>query len=151
MKIPKPKIVIPLVVFVVGLAVAYEVTAKATPVARAKVAGTVYVLPQDFLINLSDGEFAKLAVGLVLAPGQSDGASAASGSAQDANSQEDIGTLPEEALIRAIVTNILTNQSSTDLLDQSSREQVEAQILTSIRKYTDVKVSQVFFPDLTVQ
>jgi len=150
MRIPKPKIVVPLLVIIVGLAVAYKVTAK-TPVVHTKVKGTVYVLPQDFLINLDDGQFAKLAVGLVLAPSQSDGASSSAASTADPNSQEVIGTLPEEPLIRSIVTNILTNQSSMELLDQSSREQVEGKILTSIRKYTDVKVSQVFFPDLTVQ
>ena len=41
-----------------------------------KVKGTIYVLPQTFLLNLTDGRYAKLAVALQLAPGQSDGASA---------------------------------------------------------------------------
>jgi flagellar FliL protein len=146
----KPKILIPLLVVIAGLGVAYKMTAK-PHVVHLKVKGVVYVLPQDFLINLDDGEFAKLAVGLVLAPGQSDGASASASAADTSSGQEVIGTLPEEPLIRAIVTNILTNQSSTSLLGQSTRQQIEDQILTSIRKTTDVKVSQVFFPDLTVQ
>ena len=47
---------------------------KAKPVAKEKIKGTIYVMPQSFLLNLSDGRYAKLDVALQLAPGQSDGA-----------------------------------------------------------------------------
>jgi Flagellar basal body-associated protein FliL len=146
----KLKFIIPIVVIVLG-AFVYMKMGKKPVVPKLKVSGTVYVLPQDFLINLSDGQFAKVAVALVLAPGQSDGASATASASSDSGAQDTIGTLPEEPVVRAIVTNQLTNETSNELLDQSSRNSVEQQILLTIRKETDVKVSQVLFPDLTVQ
>jgi flagellar FliL protein len=147
----KLKFILPLLIVLIAAGAYYKMSHKAHA-AKLKVTGTIYVLPQDFLINLSDGQFAKLAVALVLAPGQSDGASAASASAASGSSDgETIGTLPEEAVVRAIVTNQLTNDSSTQLLGQSTRAQIEQQILTQIGQQTDVKVTKVLFPDLTVQ
>jgi flagellar FliL protein len=148
----KLKFILPLLIILIGVGVGYKMTHK-TVAPKLKVKGEIYVLPQDFLINLSDGQFAKVAVALILAPGQSDGASAADASAASASSSngETIGTLPEEPVVRAIVTNTLTNATSSTLLGQGSRLQIERQILASIRRYTDVKVSQVLFPDLTVQ
>jgi flagellar basal body-associated protein FliL len=146
----KLKFLVPLVVIALG-AVVFLKMSKKPVVVKMKVAGTVYVLPQDFLINLSDGQFAKVAVALVLAPGQSDGASATASGGSDSSAQDVIGTLPEEPVVRAIVTNQLTNETSNELLDQPSRDEVEQRILLTIRKETDVKVSQVLFPDLTVQ
>jgi flagellar FliL protein len=147
----KLKFILPVLILLIAGGAYYKISHKAKTV-KPKVAGTIYVLPQDFLINLSDGQFAKLAVALVLAPGQSDGASAtASAASAGSSSGETIGTLPEEPLVRAIVTNELTNESGTALLGNSSRAQIEQQILRQILKQTDVKVTQVLFPDLTVQ
>src|ERR1700749_4795461 len=39
-----------------------------------KVTGTIYVMPQSFLLNLDEGHYAKLSVALDLSPQQSDGA-----------------------------------------------------------------------------
>jgi flagellar FliL protein len=146
----KLKFILPVLVLLIAGGVYYKMSHKAKA-PKVKVAGTIYVLPQDFLINLADGQFAKLAVALVLAPGQSDGASATAAPAAGSSAGETIGTLPEEALVRAIVTNQLTNDTSTELLGDSSRTQIEHEILTQIAKQTDVKVSQVLFPDVTVQ
>jgi flagellar basal body-associated protein FliL len=148
----KLKFILPIVILLIAGGVYYKMSHKAKP-AKLKVAGAIYLLPQDFLINLSDGQFAKIAVALVLAPGQSDGSSAAdAGAAAGGSSDGDtIGTLPEEALVRSIITNELTNDSSTQLLGSSSRAEIERQILTEIAKQTDVKVTQVLIPDLTVQ
>jgi flagellar basal body-associated protein FliL len=148
----KLKFILPVLILLIGAGAYYKMSHKPKP-SKLKITGTIYVLPQDFLINLEDGQFAKVAVALVLAPGQSDGATA--GSAAEAttasSSGEVIGTLPEEPVIRSIITNELTNDTSTQLLGESSREQIEQQILESIRQQTDVKVKQVLFPDLTVQ
>jgi flagellar FliL protein len=146
----KLKFILPVLVLLIAGGAYYKMSHKAKA-PKVKVAGTIYVLPQDFLINLADGQFAKLAVALVLAPGQSDGASATAATAAGSSAGETIGTLPEEALVRAIVTNELTNDTSTELLGDSSRTQIEHEILTQIAKQTDVKVSQVLFPDVTVQ
>lgn len=146
----KLKFILPVVILLIAGGAYFKMSHKAKA-AKVKVAGTIYVLPQDFLINLSDGQFAKLAVALVLAKGQSDGATADAAAPSGSSDGETIGTLPEEPLVRAIVTNALTNDTSTALLANSSRVQIEKQILGEITAQTDVKVTQVLFPDLTVQ
>ena len=121
---------------------------KHKPVVKQKVAGTIYVMPQTFLLNLNDGRFAKLSVALQLAPGQSDGAAAG---ASASSSESAVGTLPEEPLVREIVTNAVTGQSGETLISGKSRNAIRRQILGSIRRQTDVKVEAVLFPDFTVQ
>src|SRR5438094_600178 len=59
----KKKLLIALPVLLVGLGGVYKfVLAKPAPAPKPKVDGEVYVLPRDFLINLSDGQFVKLDV-----------------------------------------------------------------------------------------
>jgi flagellar basal body-associated protein FliL len=120
---------------------------KAKPVVKMKIKGTIYVMPQSFLINLSDGRYAKLSVALQLAPGQSDGASATASS----SGSESAGTLPEEPLVREIVTNTVTNQNGEALIEGPSREKIKQRILAAITKETDLKVEAVLLPELTVQ
>lgn len=125
---------------------AYTMT-KSKPVVKQKIKGTLYVMPQSFLLNLSDGRYAKMSVALQLAPGQSDGATAGGGS----GSGENAGTLPEEPLVREIVTNTVTDRTGEDLIGASSRRTLRQKILAAIRQQTDLKVESVLFPDLTVQ
>jgi flagellar basal body-associated protein FliL len=106
------------------------------------------VMPQSFLQNLSEGHYAKLSVALDLAPGQSTGAPAAGASS---GSSEGAGTLPEEPVVREIVTNAVTGQSGSTLVDSHGRNAIKHQILNAIRHQTDVKVEAVLFPELTVQ
>jgi len=134
--------VVPLLAFA-----AYTMT-KPKPVNKDKIKGIVYVMPQTFLLNLADGRYAKLSVALELAPGQSDGASAEGGSS---SSGETAGTLPEEPVVREIVTNAVTDQNGESLVSTSGRRAVKEQILKEIKQQTDVKVDAVLFPDLTVQ
>jgi len=61
------KFIVPLAILIV-LGGVYKVVLAKTPTAKPKVDGQVYVLPKEFLLNLADGHFAKLAVALVLAP-----------------------------------------------------------------------------------
>ncbi len=138
-----------LIGLVVVLIVAFEGYSMTKPklVVKDKIEGTVYVLPSSFLLNLNDGHFAKLTLGLVLAPGQSSGASATGSSPSEGGA----GTLPEEAVIRDLVTNLMTNESSTSLSTESGRDHVKREILQAIKQQTDVKVARVLFPDLTVQ
>ena len=148
----RKKIIIGLVVLLVLGGAGYTY-AKPKPVVKPpKVNGTVYLLPQSFLCNLADGQYAKFSIALVLAPGQSDGATAATAGETQTNSAGDVlGTLPEEAVIRDIVTNVVTNQQSSTLIDSSGRAHVKQEILQEIRNDTDVKVSAVLIPDLAVQ
>jgi len=143
----KKKILIILPIILLGGG--YVAKAKLMPpkVVKPKIAGEIYILPHQFTLNLKDGHYATLTVALELAPGQSDGASADATPAAGAV----VGTLPEEAVIRAIITNEVTNETSNALIDDSGRTALEKQILTDIKSETDVKVTQVFFTDVAVQ
>jgi flagellar basal body-associated protein FliL len=129
------------------LGVGYKMTRPA-PVNKDKIKGTIYSMPAPFLLNLQDGRYAKISVALELAPGQSDGASAAASASTGENA---VGTLPEEPLVREIVTNAVTNESGEALISDQGRQAIKHQILAAIAKQTDVKVEAVLFPDVTVQ
>ena len=128
----------------------YEAKAKfmAPKPVKPKLAGEIYILPKQFMCNLQDGHYATLTLALELAPGQSDGATAESAGA---SSTSTVGTLPEEAVIRSIVTNLITNDTSSQLVTDSGRTSLETQILSQIKSETDVKVDKVFFTDVAVQ
>jgi flagellar basal body-associated protein FliL len=138
-------------IFIVALPIllfaGYTMTKPKPKVVKPKIAGTIYVMPQTFLLNLSDGRYAKLTVALQLAPGQSDGASATA----PASSEGGPGTLPEEPVVREIVTNAVTGQTGETLTSSKGRHSIRTEILHAIEKQTDVKVESVLIPDLTVQ
>jgi flagellar basal body-associated protein FliL len=141
----KKKLLIPLVLVLV-LGVGYTMT-KPKKTVVSKIAGTLYVMPQTFLVNLSEGHYAKLSVALQLAPGQSSGATAGT----PASSEGGAGTLPEEPLIREIVTNTLTGQNGAAFTAEQGRTSLKHRILAAIRARTDVKVEAVVIPEVTVQ
>lgn len=144
----KKKILIILPIILLGGG--YVAKAKLMPpkVVKPKIAGEIYILPHQFMCNLQDGHYATFTLALELAPGQSDGASAAGGSS---SSGEGAGTLPEEAAVREIVTNTVTGQSGGTLTSSQGRSSIKHHILTGIQHQTDVKVEAVLFPELTVQ
>lgn len=141
-------ILLPVLLVVLGGA-AYSF-AKPQPVVKTKVKGTVYAIPKSFLLNLSGGHYVKLNVALLLAPGQSDGVEGEAATTKSSG-EEGEGTLPEEAIVRSIITNTVTGKSSGSLISERGREAIKREILATIAKQTDVKVESVLFPDLTVQ
>jgi flagellar basal body-associated protein FliL len=143
----KKLIIIVLVVLVVGGIGAKMFLLPKKAQAKQRIDGTIYVLPKGFTLNLTDGKFATLTVALVLAPGQSTGATAAGVTTTPAG----FGTLTEEPVVRAIITNDVTDQSSKSLLTDPGRSRLKTEILRDIRKQTDVKVKQIYFTDLAVQ
>ena len=144
----KKKLIIILVVILAGGGYAAKTFLMPKPaVAKAKIAGEIYVLPKGFTFNLTDGRYATMTIGLILAVGQSDGATAAGATTTPAG----IGTLPEEPAIRAIITNIVTDQSSQTLLSADGRTHLKQLILGQIKTTTDVKVTGVLFTDVAVQ
>ncbi len=143
----KKKLIIGLVLVLgVGGFAAKTILLKPKPV-KMKVAGEVYVLPHQFTINLADGRYATLTAALVLGAGQSDGATATSSPSSDS----DVGTLPEEAVVRAIISNAISGIGSQTLISATGRAAIEHKILQSISTQTDDKVTQVLFPDFAVQ
>jgi flagellar basal body-associated protein FliL len=144
----KKKIMIIAAVLVLGGG--YEAKSMLMPPPKApvpKIAGALYIMPGQFLVNLTDGRYGKVNVALDLAPGQSDG----SGATAATTPPDGYGTLPEEAAVRAVITNDLTDQSSNALIDARARGKLLATILAGINKSTDVKVKQVMFTDVAVQ
>ena len=146
----KLKIVIPVVLLLVLGGVYKFVLAKPAAEAKPKIDGTVYVLPKEFLVNLSEGRFAKLGVGIVLGPDEESIAEAAKDK-EAPKPPEGFGPLPQEAVIRDIVTDTLTDRGSRDLIDREGRERLKKRILKAITKRTDVHVEDVLFTDVAVQ
>jgi flagellar FliL protein len=136
-------IALPLVLFA-----GYTMT-KHKPVPKEKVKGAIYLMPKEFLLNLHDGRYGKVAVALDLAPGQSDGATA--GASSSGSGENAAGTLPEEPMVREIVTSVISGQEGPTLESDSGRRSIQKEIAAEIRKQTDVKVESVLIPDFTVQ
>lgn len=146
----KKKLIIVVVVLLAGLGGAYKfVLAKPKAAeAKPKVEGTVYVLGKEFLVNLDSGRFAKVTVALVLGH---DDTSTASAHGEGAPPPEGYGTMSQEAVVRAIVTDDLTDAKAGDIIDRQGRQHLQEQILKDIHSKTDIKAEAVLFPDVTVQ
>jgi flagellar basal body-associated protein FliL len=140
------KILIPLlVVLLVGGYAGYSFALPhKTP--KLKVNGTIYVLPKDFTLNMAGGQYATLTVALLLAPSQSVGTT-------DPNNPPPtgFGSLPEEAVVRAIITNDVTGQPASALISATGRAVLEKKILSDIKSQTDDDITSVYFTDLAVQ
>lgn len=151
----KLKIVLPVVILVIGLLAGKTFFAKAPAEAapKPKVHGEVYIMPKDFLINLKDGRFAKLNVGLILEHGYlAEAVAEASGGGHAAAKVPDgYGTLPQEAVVRDIVTDALTGAAASDLISKTKREHLKEEMLADIKKHTDVKLDHVILTDVAVQ
>lgn len=145
----KLKIILPVLLIAVG-GVYKFVLAKPAPVPKPKVEGEVYVLPKDFLVNLSDGKFAKLGVGLVFEHGFT-AAPAAGGHGAAAEPPEGYGALPQEAVVRDIITDVVTDESAGDLTSREGREKIKVKILKRLKAQTDVKAHEVLLTDIAVQ
>jgi flagellar FliL protein len=144
----KLKIVLPVLLLALG-GVYKFVLAKPVPVAKPKIAGSVYVLPKDFLINLKGGRFAKLSVALVLKEGYV--AAPAAGHEAGGAPPTGYGVMPQEAVLRSIVTDTLTDQPAARLQREDMRLKLQQDILKRIGKETDVKVDDVLFTDVAIQ
>src|SRR3954454_9312309 len=103
----KKLILIPVIALVV-LGGAYKtVLAKpGKPAPKPKVEGTVYVLQKEFLVNLKDGRFAKLTAALVLSP---EDTSTAAAHGESAAPPDGYGTMAQEGVVRAVLTEDLTD------------------------------------------
>jgi flagellar basal body-associated protein FliL len=143
-----------LIVVVLALVVAggaYKTVLAKPKVAEPepKVHGDVYVLPKEFLVNLADGRYAKVSVALVVEPAAGGGGHGGGHGA--ATPPEGYGTEPQEAIVRDLITDTLTDAGDADLIEREGREKLKKKILKAIKKHTDVHVEEVLFPDVTVQ
>jgi flagellar basal body-associated protein FliL len=140
------KILIPLLVVLLGGGYAGYSMAMPHKTQKLKVNGTIYVLPKAFTINMAGGQYATLTVALLLAPTQSEGVT-------DPNNPPPtgFGSLPEEAVVRAIITNDVTGQPASALISEAGRDALEKKILSDIKKQTDDLIDAIYFTDLAVQ
>jgi flagellar basal body-associated protein FliL len=147
------KKLIPVIVVLAALGGGYKfVLAKPAekPEPKPKVHGTVYMLGKEFLVNLSDGRFAKVQVGLVLAHDDVSTV-AAGGHGAAPKPPEGYGAMGQEGVVRDVITDTLTDAKDKDLIEKNGREHLKEEILKDLKKHTDVKVEHVLFSDLTVQ
>ena len=140
----KKKFIVPLVVLILLGGVYKTVLAKPPAKDKAKIDGTVYVLPKEFLLNMADGKYAKLSVALIL--NKSEVLPAADGASSD-----QYGSLEQEPAVRDVITNVLTDANSNELVERNGREKLKEEVLKQIRQTTDVKVDKVLFTDVAVQ
>src|ERR1044071_3374141 len=146
------KVLIPVLLLVVGGVYKFMLAPK--PVEpKKKIEGSVYIMPKDFLINLAGGKFAKLNAALVLKHGYLEEAVAeASGGGHEATAPPDgYGTLPQEAAVRAIITDTITDLPATRLTREKSRVKVQEDVLKRIHRETDVEAEDFIITDLAVQ
>ena len=143
----KLKLIVPVVLLVVLGAVYELVLAKPAVKPKIKIAGAPYVMPKAFLINLKDGHFATLSTALIFKEGYTMPAAGA----EAATPPDGYGALPEESVIRGIITSDVTGGTSAQLISRPLREQLQKEIAADINKQTDVKVAQVVFTDAAVQ
>jgi flagellar FliL protein len=143
------KLLIPIVLLVVlGAAYKFVLAKPKAAEAKPKVDGSVYVLQKEFLVNLKDGRFAKVTAALVL---DATDTSTLATSKEAATPPEGYGAMHQEAVVRSIITDDLTNAKDVQLIDGAQRQKMQDKILKDLRRSTDVKVDKVLFPDVTVQ
>lgn len=148
------KVLIPVLLLVVGGVYKFMLAPK--PVEpKPKIAGEVYVMPKDFLINLAGGKFAKLNAALILKEGYLaeavEKALKASGEKEAGTLPDGYGKLPQEAAVRSIITDSLTGINANRLIKEKSRAKLQEAVLKRLHKETDVEVEEVMFTDLAVQ
>ena len=145
----KLKFIMPLVALLV-LGGAYK-TVLAKPAEKKpepKVHGEIYILPKEFLVNLAEERYAKLTVALVLKHGEP---TAAAEGGHAAEPPEGWGTLPQEAVIRGLVTDTLTGIKADKLVEAEGREKLKVKLKKKIKKHSDVHVEDILFTDVAVQ
>jgi flagellar basal body-associated protein FliL len=138
----KKKIIIAVsaLVFVAGAGFTYKtVLVKKKPAPPAKIAGQLFTLSPDFVVNLADGHYGKLTVALVMTK------------APPAPASGETATLPEDAAVRAIITDQLTGASSSILIDRTQRDELVQTLLKRLKKETDEPITGVLVTDIAVQ
>jgi flagellar FliL protein len=143
------KIIIPVLLLVLGGVYKFVLAPKPV-VPKAKIAGEVYIMQKDFLINLKSGRFAKLNAALVLKEGYLEEEVKKLGK-EAPTPPAGYGLLPQEAAVRAIITDALTDIPSSRLQHEKSRLKVQKAVLKRIQKDTDVEAEDVMFTDLAIQ
>jgi flagellar basal body-associated protein FliL len=139
----KLKILIPVLAVLVGGGVGYKVVlAPAAPAEHHKVEGTLMPLGEKFIVNLEGGRYGQVAVSLLVEGGAGGGGHGGAG---------EVVLLPQNDLIRSIITDHLTGLSPEQLTDREARHEVLQKLLKDLKHDTDEPITRVLFTDLAVQ
>jgi flagellar basal body-associated protein FliL len=138
----KLMIFVPVLLVVAGLGYKMFLAPKPVP-PKMKIAGSLVALQKDFLVNLADGRYAKVAVALVMEADEAGGASHGAAGA--------VAGLPQEAAVRSIILDELTGVEGKELISRVGRHHLLEKIAKKIKKKTDEHVHEVLFTDITVQ
>lgn len=148
----KKKLMIVVVAALVVVAGGWKmVFAKEAESKPSKIHGDVYVLGKDFLVNLADGHYAKLGVAIVVEHGAAVPHDSGGHGSSAPKPPEGYGPLPQEAAVRDIVTDTLTDVEQSDLTERGGREELKERILKRVKQGTDVPIHEVLFTDVSVQ
>lgn len=148
----KKKLIMAVTVALVAIGGGYKFGfAKEAEEKPAKIHGDVYVLGKDFLVNLADGHYAKLGIAIVVDHGAAVPAGGGGHGAAAPKPPEGYGPLPQEAAVRDIVTDTLTDVDERDLTRRAGREHLKERIYKRIKQATDVPIHEVLFTDVSVQ
>jgi flagellar basal body-associated protein FliL len=145
----KLKFILPLALLILLGGVYKFALAKPPVKEQHKVSGNVYVLPKEFVVNLSDDHFAKFNVALVVDESQPTAPEA--GHEAPVKPPEGFGTLEQEAVIRDIIVDEVSGVESDELIKRRLRARLKKALLKEIKAHSDVKVHEVLLTDIAVQ
>jgi flagellar FliL protein len=138
----KKKLMIVVVAVLLVAGVGYKVALAPKPKAvKKKVEGTLVSTGEAFTLNLAGGHYGRVSVALLLSEAPPVAATEGEGAAG----------IPQQAVVRAVITDDLTGIDAVQLIDRDARHALLARILRDLRKHTDEPVTNVLFPDLAVQ
>jgi flagellar basal body-associated protein FliL len=132
-------VVVPLLV--VGVAYKMFLAPKPAPVVK-KVEGQIVGVGDPFTLNLAGGRYGRVTVSLVVAEGTIPVVAEGSTTA---------ASLPQQDVIRSVITDHLTGVDASTLISTSGRHEVVEGLLKDLKKSTDEPVKEVLITDLAVQ
>ncbi|MCW2977821.1 MAG: flagellar basal body-associated FliL family protein [Actinomycetia bacterium] len=138
----KLKFIVPIPILLVVVAAAYMflLAPKKALAKPPKVDGTLVQLAPEFIINLAGGHYGKLTMALLLSKPPVAAASATAAV-----------VLPEDSVIRSVITDQLTGHDPSELTGRASRHDLLARLLKTLKASTDEPITKVLITDLAVQ
>jgi flagellar basal body-associated protein FliL len=138
----KLKFIVPIPILLVVVAAAYMflLAPKKALAKPPKVDGTLVQLAPEFIINLAGGHYGKLTMAVLL--------STPPAAAASANAPV---VLPEDSVIRSVITDQLTGRDPAELTSRFSRHDLLARLLKTLKASTDEPITKVLITDLAVQ
>ena len=128
-----------LLLAVVGAVYKLVLAPKPKPAPPAKVQGVLVPLANEFVVNLAGGHYGKVSVALLMTK------------APPAPAEGTPPTLPQNAVVRATITDELTGIGMNELIDRKSRHALVSELDKALQERTDEPIEQVLLTDVAVQ